>query len=566
MFAGLASPLFRSLIALCAALLTCSFPVCATEVRFKERCLNDLVGHVARILATQDGKTGRFGKGMWIVTDQNVILPLAAAWATPSPGNPYYHSPVVLDAIMAGGDALIDDQDANGQWVFRTKDGSTWGNIYMPWTYTRWIRTFSLIREAMPADRRIRWEKGLRLGYAGIAKELSKGTVHNIAAHHAMGLWFAGQVFDKPEWRDQAAGLLRKVAAAQHRDGYWTENNGPVVAYGFVYLDALGVYNAVSRDPQILPVLKKSAIFHSYFTYPDGSDVETIDERNYYHPGVRLPNVGLTLTPEGRAYVDRQLSLWKGAIPADEAASLLLWGQEGGADIFPTIGNFDYILGAGSAAVYRRGPWYIVISAITAPVPSSRWHMDRQNFVSVFHDKTGLLIGGGNTKVQPAWSSFTAGNIAAFRLQPDTVEPIFQPPTGVVHIPTAAVLAGNRDIGVDLTYRKLTGTIRIAVKSADLLEYTVSGDADLTAHLVLLPGPDRLKILMAPDGLPLAGRADTRATPAVHLSTPAGASLRREVSPFNPYARDGRAGPQFSRTVVDIPLDKPKTAILRVTP
>jgi hypothetical protein len=85
----------------------------------------------------------------------------------------------VLDAVMAAGDALIADQDAKGMWEFRKKDGSTWGQIYMPWTYSRWVRAYAMIKDAMPADRRAKWEKALILGYDGIAKnELDH--LHNI--------------------------------------------------------------------------------------------------------------------------------------------------------------------------------------------------------------------------------------------------------------------------------------------------------------------------------------------------------------------------------------------------
>ena len=131
----------------------------AAPVRFKTRCLEDLTAQVPEILASQDRASGRFGAGIWIVNDQNAMLPLAAAWSWKAPANRYYHSPEVLDAIMAAGDALIADQDARGQWVFRKKDGSTWGSIYMPWTYSRWVRAYSMIRGAMPPERRDRWEK-----------------------------------------------------------------------------------------------------------------------------------------------------------------------------------------------------------------------------------------------------------------------------------------------------------------------------------------------------------------------------------------------------------------------
>ena len=36
----------------------------AETVRFKERCLKDLVSQVPQVLASQDKKSGRFGKGI----------------------------------------------------------------------------------------------------------------------------------------------------------------------------------------------------------------------------------------------------------------------------------------------------------------------------------------------------------------------------------------------------------------------------------------------------------------------------------------------------------------------
>ena len=38
--------------------------------------------------------------------------------------------------------------------------------------------------------------------------------------------------------------------------------------------------------------LRRAAIYHSNFTYPDGSEVETVDERNPYHKSIVMPNVG----------------------------------------------------------------------------------------------------------------------------------------------------------------------------------------------------------------------------------------------------------------------------------
>src|SRR5207248_2800188 len=101
----------RSVIFVASCLIFSSFPqmTVAEELKFKDDFLARLVKDVPKILKTQDKSTGRFGSGVFIVTDQNVLFPLAAAYATKRDGveNPYYHNPELLDAVMAGGDALI---------------------------------------------------------------------------------------------------------------------------------------------------------------------------------------------------------------------------------------------------------------------------------------------------------------------------------------------------------------------------------------------------------------------------------------------------------------------------
>ena len=64
------------------------------------------------------------------------------------------------------------------------------------------------------------------------------------------------------------------------------------------------------------------------------------------------------------------------------------------------------------AATVRHGPWFLCALAYTAPVANSRWYQDRQNLVSIYHDKTGLILGGGNTKLQPGVDKLTVGNMA----------------------------------------------------------------------------------------------------------------------------------------------------------
>jgi hypothetical protein len=550
--------------ALLVSLALTAVSVAAPNVEFKKRCLEDLVGQVPEILTSQDTKTGRFGSGIWIVTDQNVILALAAAWSTPSVGNRYYHDPKVLEAIMAGGDALIDDADASGKWLFRKKDGSTWGMIYMPWIYSRWIRAYGIVRDAMPPARRVRWEKALRLGYAGISRELEKARLVNIPAHHAMGLYFAGQLFDEPAWKKQAANFLHRIVAEQHADGYWSEHVGPVVLYNTVYCDALAAYLTASGDEAVIPALQKATTFHAHFTYPDGTMVETIDERNPHLEQLWLPNAGFTYSPEGRTYTARLIRLYRKPLPADAAALLLLHGKEGaGLASDPLESNFDFVLGKGDAGIRREGPWFLAVSALTAAQSKVRWIQDRQNFFSVYHDRAGLILGGGNTKLQPRWSTFTFGDVNLLRHRAGDEKPEFAPGPGLVHIPNSARLLDGKQCGAELDYGGKRGTVRLKTSGQNRLEIFYSGDRAMTAHLQLLPRMGK-ELVAATGKRQLLDATPLRWTAAdagewielngVRLQLPKDATVVWPALPHDPYKKDGRAEPGQGRIVIDIPL------------
>jgi hypothetical protein len=47
----------------------------------------------------------------------------------------------------------------------------------------------------------------------------------------------------------------------------------------------------------------------------------------------------------------------------------------------------------------RRGPWVVTLSGFTRPeAPKNRWELDYQAHVSIFHERAGLIVGGGGGK------------------------------------------------------------------------------------------------------------------------------------------------------------------------
>ena len=180
-------------------------PICtAAADEFDPRA--EFLPHVVRatpaILKSQDPLTGRFGpvEG-WTVARQNVVFVLAAAWRAQSDHAPDAGDEQVLQAIIAGGDALIAAQDTDGRFPFYGSDGEAYGRTYLPWTCSRWVRAYAVVKDAMPTDAEARWQRALSVTFAGIAAELRISPVQNIPAHHAMALYVAGRALDRPQWR-----------------------------------------------------------------------------------------------------------------------------------------------------------------------------------------------------------------------------------------------------------------------------------------------------------------------------------------------------------------------------
>ena len=510
---------------------------------------------------------GQFGDEPWISTDQNRLLALAAAWSLED--SAYYHSEQVLNAIVLGGQALIDAQDDAGMFTFRKKDHSTWGQIYMPWVYSRWMRAFAIVKDALDDAVRTRQGDALLKGYDGIARTAME-RVHNIPTHHAMGLYCAGEVFEREDWKQQSRDFMAKMIAEQSPQGWWAEHKGPVVAYNFVYAEALGVYYAMSGDASGLEALRRAAQYHSACVYPDGSLLETVDGRNPYHEGVRLGNVGFSHTAEGRGFLAQQHAIYLAegqTFDADYAAQMLLYGADG--DAIATAASQDqHVTRLDEDALMKRDrPWFVALSGFTTEIPQNRWGQDRQNFVSIYHDAVGLIVGGGNTKLQPLWSTFTVGDVALLSHKKGEEEPDFSARDGLIHVPDCAKVHDD-DARPTLTLRYGEEDCRVTVKPEGENELTLvlvaSGETDdvVEAHVTLIPHLGQ-EMRSEVGGVDALGEEDVSwdapewlAHAGWRLTVPDGGRVVWPVLPHNPYRKDGAAFVDEARIVVVVPFSK----------
>jgi hypothetical protein len=534
--------------------------------------IKSLVKSVDETLKTYHPETGRFGTDPWICGDQNVLLPLAAAWSIKDKANPYYHSKKLLAVIGKGGEALVDDQDKDGMWLFRKKDNSTWGMIYMPWTYSRWIRAYVIVKDALPKAVRAKWEKGLLLGFNGIAKT-TLTHVQNIPCHHAMALYIAGVAFKNEAWKKAAWDFQQKVMADQSPEGYWSENYGPVVSYNMVYIDALGAYYAFSKDPAVPEVLKRAVKFHSAVLWSDGTSAACIDERVIYHNSINIGNVGFTFSPEGRGFILSQLPkfLARGRedVGGDYAASLLLYGGKG--DVAPLASAQDKgvsVLGKNDAVIVRDKPWEWAFSSYTTKPIQNRWIQDRQNYVDIFNANLGMVAGGGNTKLQPYWSTFTVGDPGFLRHRAGDEDPNFIPKIDLLWTADKATItqSGN-PTKMTLNYGDLECAVTVEVMEGErvaIVTYEAPQGKNVEAHLPLMMLADSIKtekggqFVLGEDELVLDSKNIGQHFDFGRLRVviPEGASIRWPARQHNPYTKDGHSELRDAKLVVVLPFEK----------
>jgi hypothetical protein len=217
--------------------------------------------------------------------------------------------------------------------------------------------------------------------------------------------------------------------------------------------------------------------------------------------------------------------------------------------------------------VLRRTPWFVCLSAFRQPVTRSRWGQDKQNLVSVFHDRTGLIVGGGNTKLQPLWSSFSIGDYLRWKpVIPADGEPDFAAPAGVVHVPSEGRLVPER-AALELSYGGRQ--CRVQVNTANAWEtrliYEVpdAGSERAEAHVTLVPH-------LGEKWQTASGKSGTLSEQPFRLAPgEAGAwlahhgwriSLPKEAAviwpalPFNPYRKDGAAKADEGLIVIVLPF------------
>lgn len=531
----------------------------------RRRILARFAPGVPGAAASLDRKSNKFlaANGGWAVTRQDIMFPLALLYTTP--GTKHHRSPAVLDLATRGGDGLHGMQGPAGDWEFVKVDGSSWGRVFMPWSIYHWLETFALLRDSLGRDRLERWTRGLTLACDGVAREIARPLLHNIPCWKGMSLVRAGDIFDRADWREIGIKQIHHVAAHQRHDGYWPEGDGPTSHYNLVYVHAIGLYYAFTRDADVLPALERAAAFHAAFTYPDGTCVETVDGRVRYTFESSVTGLpGLCVTPEGRAvaqcvieHATRDVETDDNAALSPQLASAFQHLREGDTATTPATAASARVVHGGHALTLRKRPWFATVSGYVPAtdarheIARNRWIMTRSNLLSVYHDKFGLLIGGGNSKYDPSFATFEVTLEGVSQIEPDAVTFSRR---GASEVATfrygrhACVLrltpksAKRIDIAFEIppaTAKRcqVTGRFTFRVAQGDRVRWRSGGRQPADSSTTIDPR-HAVQFFWTPEH---GYRDCTLEGKRWKLSMPLGSGMYYPAYPFNPYAIDNAA-------------------------
>jgi len=472
------------------------------------------------------------------------ILAPAVLYAKQHPANHRYHDPAMLTLALRIGDLLVSE---NEKGSFEPRLDSDWD------TYT-WLEAYRLLDRELEPGRRERWKRALLANIAPFEKGAAErldfpwftspyiGTSPNHYSQWAELLYLGGRVFDKPEWTKLSSAILHRfLTVEQNRDGFWGEHTheAPTIGYDHLTLSAVAVYCEFSSDAACPPALRRSLDFHSYFTYPDGTPVEIVNDRNRYWQVSAWSQFAFSHFPDGRRYAEFLTGFFDPEnLSVDQLGRLAqdaLYYHEGPTEPIPQDqANYVRVLNA-RAAIRKTGPWVVCLSGIVdTPAPTNQYYVDRQSNLSVFHSRLGLIISGANSKRQP--------ELATFREKIGTE---------TYHLPQSSGLQmdGARD-RLSVAFNTFFSDLYVGKPSERELpfEFIISGkgtppdEAWLTLQLVLRPGEalktatTSIKLSADPVSLGPEQIGDVIRHHGWTLKVAREARLVWPVYPYNPYA------------------------------
>jgi hypothetical protein len=479
----------------------------------------------------------------------NAILMPAVLYTKSHVSNKHFGDTAMLQLALRIGDLLVTEYN---EGHYTSRGDNDW-DTYM------WLEAYRLLEKKLSDERRTQWKEILLKELSSLEPKLIKcenypwynapfiTTSPNHYSIYASTLLVGGHVFDTPEWIKLSTKVLHRFCVEEQTpDGYWGEHSraGPTTGYDYLTVTQIALYWEYSKDTEALKALRRSTDFHKYFTYPDGTPVETINDRNRYWGVSMWGHFGFSHFADGRRYAAFLTSFFPyggdtksygGDLQSlGRIAQDALYFHEGKTESIPQD-EIEYAHAMHEPAGIRKtGDWVVTYSCIIAPpVSLNNFFLDRQSHFSVFNKKSGLIISGANSKRQPELATFEEA------IGKDSI-----------HMPLSSRLQMSADTDkLALAYNVFFAVLEVPKPTRKQLKFRFAttykwGDAVSKFHLqLMLKEGDTLetgtgrKIILGKEKIELSSDdlSGMIRNNGWTLRVPAGMHLTWPVYPFNPY-------------------------------
>jgi hypothetical protein len=495
----------------------------------------------------------------------SALLAAAVLYAKQHPSNTAFGDKRKLALALKLGDLLAAENE-KGRYTQL---------LNHPWGTYLWLEAYRLLEKDL--EGRPRWRKELQKNIQALVEDTAVRvdypryqspfirTSPNHFAQWASTIYLAGRMFQRKDWENLGARVMHRFATEeQTQDGYWGEHNdsGPTPSYNYLTFTGLALYWEHSRDPAALKALRRATSFHEYFTYPDGTSVEVINDRNRHSSVSYWGHFGFSHFTDGRRYAEFLTGFFREGKLGGESTGVAqtlgrlaqnaLYYHEGPTAPIPQDRlRYDHQMTV-PAGIRKTGPWVVCLSGlISTQAVTNQFYLDRQGHLSVFHEKVGLIITGANSKRQPELATFT--------------EKIKDQ---VYHMPISSGLRmGDERDRLGLAYNSFFTELEVRHPDSnkvaihfDIVERGRLEEAQLTLQLRLKTGElletSKSKVILSENRIELGpkeidGRIHHRGW---SLRVPADARLVWPVYPFNPYANDPETKLDYAVGTLTVPL------------
>lgn len=492
----------------------------------------------------------------------SAILAAAVLYAKEHPDNPFFGDRERLALALKIGDLLAS---ANEKGDF-TKRLDHHRDTYM------WLEAYRLLEKDLGEERRIRWRRELERNVQALAAHVAERVdfpryqspfIRTSPNHYclwASTVYLAGGVFGNKEWEHLTAKVLHRFATEeQTADGYWGEHSdsGPTTGYDYLTFTGVALYYEHSGDTAALEALRRSTDFHKYFTYPDGTPVEVINDRNRRWFINYWGHFGFSHFPDGRRYAEFLTGFFRegelGYETLGRIAQNTLYYHEGPTAPIPQdLPRYDSQMKV-PAGIRKSGAWVVCLSGlISTQAVTNQFYLDRQSHLSVFHERLGLIISGANSKRQPELATFSekvGGRVYHLPISSRLRMGDERDRLGIAYntffaelevaAPTENQVAFHFAIVEQGRVEEAVLTLQLCLKAGEVLETARS-------HIVL--GAERIELTAEDVGGLIRHRGWT-------LQVDPTASLTWPVYPFNPYANGPETELTYAVGALSVPLN-----------